>query len=61
MKLNVLRRYDGVMMKLIEFDTINEEYEDIISESQKVIPQNNLNKDNIPKLSLLTSHYKSID
>jgi hypothetical protein len=61
MKLNVLRRYDGVMMKLIEFDTINEEYEDNISESQKIISQDNLNKDDIPKFSLLTNHYKSID
>jgi hypothetical protein len=61
MKLNVLRRYDGVMMKLIEFDTINEEYEDNISESQKIISQDNLNKDDIPKFSLLTNHCKSID
>ena len=38
MKLTALRRRDGVMMKLTEYETTNEEYRGHKSDSEKIIP-----------------------
>lgn len=38
MKLTALRRYDGVMMKLTEYDTIKRDFHSIKSDSEKIVP-----------------------
>lgn len=61
MKMNVLRRYDGVMMKLTEFDTVNQEYNGELSQSQEITEFNSPNS-KIPATAWITDGvYSRID